>query len=115
MPEIEIISENPLSLEEMKKNLEEIKKRDKELSFRAKKTEEYINAVTKNKLKKSEELKKELESLDIIRLKSKHIAKLIDTLPRDIDSLRMIFTGEAITLKQEDLAKIIEVINKYAS
>jgi len=113
MPDIELISEKPLSLEEMKRDLGDIKKRDKELNFRAKKTEEYLNIVTKTKCKKPEELKKDLEALDILRLKQKHIAKLIDTLPQDLDSIRMIFSGEPLTLKQEDLPKIIEVIKKH--
>ncbi|MBI2110524.1 hypothetical protein HYT51_01975 [Candidatus Woesearchaeota archaeon] len=113
MPDLEILSEKPLSLEEMKKNIEEIKKRDKELNFRTKKTEEYLHVMTKTKCKKPEELKKELEALDILRLKPKHIAKLLDTLPQDLDSLRMIFSGETLALKQEDLPKIIELIKKH--
>jgi len=100
-------------MEEMKHQLEEIKKRDKELGFRAKKTEEYLNVVTKGKCKKPEELKKELENLEILRLKPKHIVKLLDTLPQDLDSLRMIFSAETLALKQEDLPKILEVIKKY--
>ena len=113
MPDLELVTEKPISLEEMKLHLEEIKKRDKDLNFRAKKTGEYLNLVTKTKCKKPEELKKELESLDILRLKPKHIAKLLDTLPQDLDSLRMIFSGETLALKQEDLPKIIEVIKKH--
>jgi len=38
--------------------------------------------------------------------------KIIDLCPKDLDSLKVILTGENITLKQEDMEKIIEVIKK---
>ena len=55
MPEIQIINEKPVTLYEVKDKLADIKKRDKELSFRAKKTEEFINCVSLLKDKKAKE------------------------------------------------------------
>jgi len=112
MAEIEIISERPISLFGMKKNLDEIKKRDKEISVRAKKTDEYINTIIKTRSKKIKEIREALEKTNITRLKPKHIAKLIDIQPKDMDSLKIIFSSESITLKQEDLDKILEVMKK---
>ena len=112
MAEIKIVNEKPISLFDMKKNLEEIKKRDKELNFRAKKTDEYLNSVVK--IKKYKELYEELETLDVLRLKDKHIIKIIDILPINLDSVRMIFSNEPITIKQEDLQKICDTVKKYA-
>lgn len=114
MAETEIIKETPLSLIEMKEKLQEIKKRDKELNFRAKKTEEYLNVIAKIKLNKANELKKELENLEIARLKPNQIIKLVDVLPKDMDSLRMLFSNENLTLKQEDITKILDIVKKYA-
>ena len=96
----------------MKGNIDAMKKRDKELNFRAKKVEEYLNNVTKTKTYK--ELKKELESAGITRLKEKHITLIINILPTDIDSLRTILSGENLTLKQEDLDKIMKIVKKHA-
>ncbi|MBT3690867.1 hypothetical protein HOG16_01325 [Candidatus Woesearchaeota archaeon] len=109
---MEIIKQIPINIPEMKGNIDAMKKRDKELNFRAKKVEEYLNNVTKTKTYK--ELKKELESAGITRLKEKHITLIINILPTDIDSLRTILSGENLTLKQEDLDKIMKIVKKHA-
>lgn len=114
MAEIEVINESPMALYELKERLLEIKKRDKELSFRAKKTEEYLNIVVKSKEKKLSELKEQLALLEIARLKATHIIKIADILPKDMDSLKTIFSGEVATLKQEDMSKILDTVKKYA-
>ncbi|MBI2671090.1 hypothetical protein HYX18_03900 [Candidatus Woesearchaeota archaeon] len=113
MAGIQVIKENPLCLAEIRQKLEEIKKRDKELNFRAKKTEDYLNSVTKLKLQKAEELKKELHNLGIERLRPLLIVKLIDVLPKDMDSLRALFSNESLSLKEEDFTKILDVVKKY--
>ena len=115
MAELNIIKENPLTMAEMREKLEDIKKRDKELGYRGKKVEEYLSIIKKQKIKTVEALKKDLEKLDITRLKEKHIAKISDIMPLDLDSLRTIFAAEPITLKQEDLQKVLDVVKKHVS
>jgi DNA-directed RNA polymerase subunit F len=111
MPSIEIIEETPLTLVEMKERLAKVEKRDKELNFRATKTKEYLNTFTKNEeLKKSEELKNKIKELNIPRLKDRQIVKIVDIMPQDMDGLKIIFVGENITVKNEDLEKILQVI-----
>lgn len=109
---MEIIQKKSLSIPEMKEQIDIIKKRDKELNFRAKKVEEYLNNVPKTKTYK--DLKKELESVGVTRLKGKHITLIINILPRDMDSLKVVLSGENLTLKQEDLEKILSIVKKYA-
>jgi DNA-directed RNA polymerase subunit F len=109
---MEIIEQTPLSIHEMKEQVEMMKKRDKELNFRAKKVENYLSSTPKTKAYK--ELKQSLISLGITRLREKHIALIVNILPEDIDSLRIILSGENLTLKQEDLDKIVETVKKHA-
>ena len=45
MTDMQIISETPINIYQLKKELEKIKKRDNELNFRTNKTEEYLNQV----------------------------------------------------------------------
>ena len=45
-----------------------------------------------------------------MRLKETHIAKIVDLEPKDIDSLKAIFASENITLRPEDLKRIVECI-----
>lgn len=110
MAEFQIISEKPITLAETSEKLAKIEKITKELSFRATKTKEYLASFA-TKEKKVAELKKKLEELNIARMRDRHIVKLIDIMPKDIDSLRIILSGESITLKEEDLRKILSVLN----
>ena len=114
MVELKILNSVPLSLTETKEKLQAIKKKDKELNFRANKTLEYLNENTKLNTKDASEFKEKLQSLNIPRLKEHNIIKIIDTLPITLDSLKMLFANEAITLKEEEFNKILEVIREYA-
>ena len=109
MSNMELIEESPLSLVEVKDKLAEIKKRDKELDARALKVEEYVNKFAQEK--KTKDLADKLKKLDISRLKDRNIKKIVDIMPQDADSLKSLFTGDNLTLKQEDLQKIISVIH----
>ncbi len=113
MTDVELTNETPISLVEMREDLMKLKKRDKELNFRANKTLEYLTKITKSNLKEVLELKDKLGKLDIGRLKEKYIIKIVDILPKDLDSLRAVFAGEGVTLKQEDLNKILETVKPY--
>ena len=112
MAEIEIKNETPLTYSEVAEKLKTIKKNigDEELSFRTKKAEEYLEAFGKEGLKKIEEITKKLGELDISRLKEKQIANLADIQPVDEDSVKMILANDNITLKQEDVKKIVDCI-----
>lgn len=110
MANIELISERPLTLAELADSLDNVKKRDKDLTPRAQKTYEYLKKFTKSTKKDVEKLRKSLEELNISRLKDKHLSKIIDLQPKEVDLLKIILNTENITLKQEDLNRIIETI-----
>jgi len=108
MQEIEIINETPLTLSEIKAKLEKTKKDD--LGFRATKAMEYLKVFGKEKKEKVNELKKKIEDLNIQRLKDRQIIKLIDLKPKDEDSVKSILSTDNITLKQEDIKRIVDTI-----
>lgn len=110
MTNIEIINEMPLTMAELKDKLDEIKKRDKELKPRALKTYEYLEKFVNIKSKDAIKLRDELTKLQISRLKERHINKIIDIMPKDIETLKLIFVGENLTLKQDDLDKILNTV-----
>ncbi len=109
---MEIISQKSLDALEMKKGLDEMKKRDKELNFRAKKVDEYIGIITKSK--KPSEIRKELGELGITRLGDHNITTIMNIMPTDMDSLKTTLSGENLTLKEDDLKKILDTVKKYA-
>ena len=109
MSDIELIEEYPLSMPELKEKLEDIKKKF-ELDARANKTVDYLNMFSKASAKEALKLREKLKSLEISRLKEKHIAKIVDINPKDLDTLKTIFANEPLQLKPEELNKILEAL-----
>lgn len=114
MVDIAQLSEEPISMAEIKEIIGRTKKERKQLNFRETKTAEYINTFCKINMKEANEMKNAFAALNITRLKERHIIKIMDILPIDIETLKIIFTGEDTTIKTEDLNKIIEITKKYA-
>lgn len=114
MGDITLLSERPISLSEVKNIIESNKKEKKELNFRENKVIEYTNLFCRIKPKESAQLKEEISGLNIARLKERHITKIMDILPEDVEALKGVFAGEELTLKSEDLNKITEITKKYA-
>ena len=112
MVDLKIIEEKPINMVELKNKMALIKKRDQELNFRSNKVQEYLNTFVTLTEKEAKELKKKMEELNISRLKDRHIVKVLDIMPEDLDGLKALFAGENITIKQEDLARILEIIKQ---
>lgn len=110
----EIISEKPITLTELKQEIDKIKKRDKELNFRVGKTEEYLSHfITLNKTEQDELIKK-LEKLNVPRLKDIHITKIVDILPKTVDELKIILQGYTITVNNDNIKKIVDIVKDFA-
>ena len=105
-----IVSQEPITLAELKKEIDSIKKRDEELNFRTGKTEEYLNQFSRLNAKKSDEIKKAIESLDIPRIKLEHIVKIVDLLPKTENDVKLIFQGNTLTLTNENAKKIADAV-----
>ena len=107
---MEILSETPVSAYQLKEELEKIKKRDKELNFRAAKTEEHLNSlgIPKN----LDELHEKISKLDIARLKDQHIRKILDIMPKSVNELKVVMQGYTISVTNENMKKIVDIINK---
>ena len=111
MADVQIISEAPMNIHELKKELERIKKRDSELNFRANKTEEYLNQVAVHK--NSDELFDKIMKLSIPRLKELHVNKIIDIAPTTLNELKVVLQGYTITINNESMKKIVDTINEF--
>ncbi len=109
MADIEIISQTPLTLAEVKVKVEKMSSKSKEEpSARVLKVKDYLTEFAALETKEVKELKEKLETLGIQRLKDRIIIKIIDIQPRTVDELKILFAGENVTLKLEDLTKILE-------
>jgi DNA-directed RNA polymerase subunit F len=109
MTEFKIISEEPVTLATTKVLLEELSKED-ELNFRAEKTKSYLENFSGMSKEEIDEVKEKIEKLNIPRIKDRHIVKILDVMPQDLDSIKMILSGETLTINDDDLKKILDVI-----
>jgi len=96
-----IIKQEPLSMAEVKKI---IKDENEEL-------EKFIKGFIKMKPEEAEKVKKEIEDLGILKIKSEHIVKIVDLLPEDASDVNKICTD--VGLDEEEIGKILGVVKKY--
>ena len=113
MGDPKIISEEPMSMVELKEEIKRIKKRDKEPSFRVGKMEEYLNIFVDFNPKQAQELEEKIKKLNVPRLKDDHIKKIVDVLPVNVDQLKIVLQGYTLTVTQDNMKKIVAVVSEY--
>ena len=109
MADIDIVEQKPIAMVELKIKLDQMKKDKGELNFRAERVYAYLlEFMTK---KKTDGIYQKLSALDIIKLRDRHIVKILDVMPEDAESVKILFSGETTSLKQEEIQKIVEIVN----
>jgi DNA-directed RNA polymerase subunit F len=101
-----IVERKPLSMVEVKELLESLKEENVK--------KDLTGYLKFSKIKKEDalKLKKEIEDLNMIKIKEAHIVKIIDILPEDSSDLNKIFTD--VSLDESEINKLLEVVKKYA-
>lgn len=94
----------PLSMTEA---LEYVKKD----SVNEEEIKKFAKKFVKLKLEKAKELRKKIESLDLMKIKPEHIVKIIDLLPEDSENLNKIFND--VGLNEDETKKILEILEEY--
>jgi len=115
MPEIKVLEEKPISMAELKEELKEIKKRDAELGFRTAKVAEQIEVLKIVKPKEAEEMFAKIQKIGISRLKDVHVYKIIDLLPQNQVELKNIIQSYSLTVSNDNIEKILEILAEYVS
>lgn len=101
-----IKDKKPLSMAEANEILGSLKETDK-----INETKAFIKKYSKADPKKVNEFKEAIEKLDILKLKTSDIAKIIDLLPEDAQEINKLFTE--VTLDADETNKIIDTVKKY--
>lgn len=107
---MKIIKKIPISLGEIK---EIIGQKQEGEGKKIEMLREYINKFSKLNSVEAKKLREELRALNIAKLDEEHLVKIIDLLPIDADDIRKIFYGSPISLNQNEIQKILEIIAKY--
>lgn len=106
--ELEVLGEEYVPVAKAKKILEESKVETHEVNIAL----EHATKFSKLKLSEVEKLMQELKNLDL-KLNEKVIVKLVDILPYDKEDVKLILSSYKLSLKDEDVEKILGVINKF--
>jgi DNA-directed RNA polymerase subunit F len=101
----------PVSISEVKNILKKVEKDRKELLYEQKIALEHAHKFAKLSVKKSEGLIKELLKLEFLH--EIHAYKIADILPSTEDDVKTIFAKERITLSENDIKKILDLVEKY--
>ena len=96
----------PLSLAETKEIVETAEDTDDHKEIR-----DFLKRFSKLKPEKAKEMREEIKSLEIIKLKEEHIVKIIDLLPEDAADVNKIAIDAS--LDENEISKLLEVVKKY--
>ena len=108
---MKVIEAKPVSMVEAKEILSSREKR-KELSYEQKLALEHLNKFTKIKPEEAKKLSDELSS--VLRMSQETQVQILNFLPKNPDELRMIFSREKFSLKEDEITKVLEIVKKYS-
>jgi DNA-directed RNA polymerase subunit F len=94
----------PLSMAEATEYIGEEKDSEAELK-------KFIKRFVKLDSEEAKKMKIKLEALSMIKVKLEHIAKIIDFLPEDAESLNKIFTD--VSLDEDEAKKILDIVQEF--
>ena len=114
MSKIEVISEHPIMMAELKEELQRVKERDGELNFRAGKTQDHLNLFVGINSAEAKELKDKINALAVPRLKPEHIVKIVDQLPATDGEVKAVLQGYPLTVTADNIKKIADTVKEYA-
>ncbi len=112
MANYELISKDGISTSEALSIIEK-KAEKRELAYREEKSLEYLKKFNKMNFSTFEKAKKEIEELQIPRLESQHIIKILDIMPKSGTELRSIVSHSGTVLVDDSVTKILDVLKKY--
>jgi len=112
MSNYEIVSKVVVSNSEV---LEEIQKKeaDRELTYREDKVRVFLKDEVKLSLDEVKKAIEELLGLGIHLLDEVHAIKLIDLMPKTGTEIRVIVSHSGTVIVDEDVTRVLEVLNKY--
>ncbi len=93
-----------LSMSEAIEYVKKIKDKEKDVA-------EFMKKFIKLNVKEAKELRKKIEGLGLMKIKTEHIAKILDLMPESIGELNKIFID--ISLDEDEAKNILETIKEF--
>ena len=101
----------PVSLSEVKNILKKVSKEREEMLYEQRIALEHAQKFAKIPVKKTNDMIKELMKLEF--LSETHACKIADLLPNTKDDVKTIFAKERVTLGENEIKTILEIVGKY--
>ena len=101
----------PVTLSEVKNILTKLNKERKELNYEQKIALEHAQKFAKIPVGKTKDMIKELTGLEF--LTEYHAYKIADLLPTTVDDVKTIFAKERVSMGENEIKKILEIVNRY--
>ncbi len=105
---MEVLSEQIITNAEARKILED-RIKNSELKYEQKNALSVLKKFTKGNLEKFMKMVEELKTIS--KLRDKQIVEIVNILPQDKDDLRLVLQKEYSLYTQEELDKIIQIVN----
>lgn len=112
MSNYKVLSIEPISNIEVFNEIDK-KAKDSELTYREEKTHEYIKKFAKLKVTNFKKAFAEIKELEISRLEDEQIIKVVELMPQNGTELRAIVSHSGVVLVDENVTKVLDVLNKY--
>jgi DNA-directed RNA polymerase subunit F len=71
----------------------------------------FMEKFVKLSVKDAKQLRENIEKMDLLKVRSSHISKIIDVLPKSKEELNKIFTD--VTLDEDESEKILDTIKQF--
>ncbi len=71
----------------------------------------FIKKFSKIELKKAKELREKLSGLNLMKMKSDHISKIIDVLPESGEDINKIFVD--ISLDENETQRVLDTVREF--
>lgn len=71
----------------------------------------FMKKFIKLDAEKAKELRDKIEALDLMKIRSEHVSKIIDILPKKKEELSKIFTD--VSLDEDESTKVLDVIKEF--
>lgn len=101
----------PVSMAEAKEILIK-REKEKELGYEQKLAAEHLKKFTQLSAADAEKFLSELAG--ILRMSPETTIQIANLMPKTMDELRLIFSREKFSLKEEEVTKILELVKKYS-
>ncbi|MBU0762369.1 MAG: RNA polymerase Rpb4 family protein [Candidatus Altiarchaeota archaeon] len=113
---MDVKDSKPVTLTEvqtiLKAKEKQYSKADVELRFEQRRSLEHAQKFAKVSVKDAKDMAKKLAELGL-ELNDERIVKIVDELPSSVDDIRAIFAKERFKYGEEELKKIVDIVDQY--